>query len=97
MRYAFLVLIWIYQHTLSIVFGNQCRFYPTCSEYGMDALIEKPSWRGLPLIAWRIVRCQPLCTGGVDKVNVLPSDRDYQIPWKWRRPSKSCVLHADEK
>ncbi len=63
----------------------------------MLALIQKPSWRGLPLIAWRIARCQPLCKGGVDNLKPLPKDEPYKIPWKWLRPSKSCVLHTEEE
>lgn len=43
-----------------------CRFYPSCGEYALQALDRCPWWRALGLIAWRILRCNPLHPGGYD-------------------------------
>lgn len=55
-----------YQLALSPVFGRQCRFYPTCSTYFIDAVEQygaiRGGWRGVK----RIVRCNPFCPGGYD-------------------------------
>ena len=48
-----------YQLILSPWLGKQCRFYPTCSEYSIQALREWGVFRGLWLSARRILRCQP--------------------------------------
>lgn len=45
-----------------------CRFTPTCSQYAIDALREWGVIRGVPLIVWRILRCNPFSRGGADPV-----------------------------
>ena len=53
----------LYQKWLSPVTGNQCRFHPTCSAYGIEALETHGLLRGAALTIWRILRCQPLSRG----------------------------------
>ncbi|HAK94723.1 MAG TPA: membrane protein insertion efficiency factor YidD, partial [Planctomycetes bacterium] len=45
-----------------------CRFYPSCSEYCIEALRRKGVVRGCLLTAWRILRCNPFGKGGFDPV-----------------------------
>ncbi|WP_207670657.1 MULTISPECIES: membrane protein insertion efficiency factor YidD [unclassified Clostridium] len=55
-----------YRKYISPCFPPSCRFYPTCSEYALQAL-KKYSWpRALWLIVKRIARCNPLFPGGYD-------------------------------
>ena len=61
-----IILIRLYQKALSPLFPPSCRFYPSCSEYVVQALREHGLWRGLLKGAWRVLRCQPLSRGGVD-------------------------------
>jgi len=63
-----LVLIGFYKRWLSPVFGNQCRFYPSCSSYTHQAICKHGAVRGALLGAARICRCNPLCEGGNDPV-----------------------------
>ncbi|MEX0717636.1 MAG: membrane protein insertion efficiency factor YidD [Planctomycetaceae bacterium] len=55
-----------YQIVLSPIFGRQCRFYPTCSEYFIQAVRKygalRGAWRGVR----RICRCHPFHPGGYD-------------------------------
>ncbi|BEQ12971.1 putative membrane protein insertion efficiency factor [Desulfoferula mesophila] len=60
------VLVRLYQLTLSPYLGGQCRFYPTCSNYALDALAKYGLWRGLGKSLWRIARCHPFSAGGHD-------------------------------
>ena len=46
----------------------RCRFTPTCSLYGLEALRRHGFFRGSALAAWRVLRCNPLSKGGVDLV-----------------------------
>lgn len=57
-----------YQVLLSPIFGKQCRFYPTCSHYALEAIARHGAGKGLLLSAGRIARCNPLCDGGHDPV-----------------------------
>ncbi len=61
-------LVRCYQGTLSMFLGGQCRFYPTCSEYSLEALRVHGAWKGMWLILKRIGRCHPLGGGGYDPV-----------------------------
>ena len=65
------VLVWgvkLYQRTLSPLLPSTCRYWPTCSQYGIDALEHKGLLRGLALTFWRILRCNPFSRGGFDPV-----------------------------
>ena len=46
----------------------RCRFTPTCSEYGLEAVQRHGFFRGSALTAWRVLRCNPLSKGGPDRV-----------------------------
>lgn len=61
-------LIRCYQRVLSPFIGNQCRFHPTCSHYGVEALQKHGAARGSWLTFRRVTRCHPLNPGGIDPV-----------------------------
>ena len=61
-------LIWIYQHTLSLVFRGCCRFRPTCSAYADEALRLHGAIKGTELTIKRLLRCNPWGGHGYDPV-----------------------------
>lgn len=61
-------LLGLYKRWLSPLLGARCRFHPTCSDYARIAVARFGPWRGCLLVAWRLLRCQPLCEGGDDPV-----------------------------
>lgn len=67
------LLVRLYQVTLSPFLGGQCRYHPTCSHYAVQALKEHGPVRGLLLALRRIARCHPFARGGYDPVPV-PKD-----------------------
>ncbi|MEO1007196.1 MAG: membrane protein insertion efficiency factor YidD [Planctomycetota bacterium] len=71
----FVVLIRAYQAILSPFLGGQCRFYPTCSEYAIEAYVRRGPVVGTLLTVRRLLRCQPCCRGGYDPVPYPPSYR----------------------
>ncbi|MBX7230014.1 MAG: membrane protein insertion efficiency factor YidD [Burkholderiaceae bacterium] len=68
MTYFLLKLIRFYQFALSPLLGRSCRFWPSCSTYGLQAIQTHGPGRGTLLTLWRIARCAPWCQGGVDPV-----------------------------
>ncbi len=68
MKRIFIFFIDAYKLLLSPFFGQQCRFYPTCSSYAKEAIERHGALRGSWLGAKRIARCNPWCAGGVDEV-----------------------------
>lgn len=68
MKYLFMGLIRIYQKTVSPLLGEVCRYYPSCSHYGYEAMSVHGAFKGTILTAWRLLRCNPWSAGGVDEV-----------------------------
>ena len=69
MKRCLLFLIKFYQKFISPLKGSRaCRFYPTCSQYAIDAITKYGVLKGSLLAIWRILRCNPFCKGGYDPV-----------------------------
>jgi len=67
-RRALVGLLRGYRLLLSPWLGNQCRFYPSCSVYGIEAFERHGALAGSYLTLARVLRCQPWCDGGCDPV-----------------------------
>jgi putative membrane protein insertion efficiency factor len=68
-RLPLLALIRLYQLTFSrLMPQGSCRFYPTCSHYGYQAIYRHGLFKGGWLATWRVLRCQPFSRGGYDPV-----------------------------
>lgn len=67
-RRALVVGVRAYRLLLSPWLGNQCRFYPTCSVYAIEALERHGALAGSYLAGARLLRCAPWCDGGCDPV-----------------------------
>lgn len=63
-----MALVRAYQLAVSPLFANSCRFYPSCSAYGLEALRVHGALRGTWLTVRRLLRCHPWNPGGVDEV-----------------------------
>lgn len=69
-----------YKKWISPLFGQRCRFHPSCSDYARVAIARFGAARGGWLATLRIARCQPLCRGGID-----PVPADFAM-WPARSP-----------
>jgi putative membrane protein insertion efficiency factor len=68
MRHVLKFLIRAYQLALSPMLGPRCRFYPSCSQYALEAIESHGALRGSWLTTRRICRCHPFHDGGFDPV-----------------------------
>ncbi len=65
------IMIWSihkYQKHLSPLKTTRCPYYPTCSNYGLQAIEKHGALKGGLLAGWRILRCNPFSHGGYDPV-----------------------------
>ena len=68
-RFILLALIRFYQATFSRTLpADTCRFYPSCSHYGYQAIYKYGALKGGLMAAWRVLRCNPFNRGGFDPV-----------------------------
>ena len=63
-----LTLLRGYKRFISPLLPPACRFQPTCSEYGLQAVRHHGVFKGLCLLTWRLLRCQPFGRPGPDPV-----------------------------
>jgi putative membrane protein insertion efficiency factor len=67
-RNAFIAFILLWRRIISPLYGQVCRYYPSCSAYGLAAVQQYGVVRGGMMTAWRILRCNPWSRGGIDDV-----------------------------
>jgi putative membrane protein insertion efficiency factor len=68
---ALLILIRIYQGTLSLTLGPCCRYYPSCSSYAFESIERFGIRQGIWLSFKRVIRCHPFNPGGYDPVSEI--------------------------
>ena len=68
LAFPFILLIFLYQRIISPWIGPKCRYTPTCSQYGIEALKKHGPIKGLWLTIKRVSRCHPLGGSGYDPV-----------------------------
>jgi putative membrane protein insertion efficiency factor len=71
MRILLRTLIRGYRYFISPLLGNHCRFYPSCSQYALEAIDKHGAARGTYLASARLLRCHPWNAGGFDPVPEL--------------------------
>lgn len=68
-RFVLLGLIRAYQKVISPALpSDTCRFYPSCSHYGYQAIYKYGAFKGTGMAIWRLLRCNPYNAGGFDPV-----------------------------
>lgn len=78
MKYVCIFLIKLYKKFLSPIMGKDCRYYPTCSTYTLEAVKKFGALKGSLLGGYRILRCNPFSKGGFDPV---PDNLKGEIKW----------------
>lgn len=65
-RNALIAVLTAYRAVISPLYGDVCRYHPSCSRYALEAVQQSGVVVGSALAMWRILRCNPWSRGGVD-------------------------------
>ncbi|MFR4967441.1 membrane protein insertion efficiency factor YidD [Lactobacillus kalixensis] len=96
MRKILIFFVRIYQICISPLFPPSCRYYPTCSNYMIDALKKHGPVLGLIMGISRIIRCNPFIRGGVDPVPDNFTIFRNPHPEKYEDPIIAKKFHPDK-
>ena len=89
---ALWMLRW-YKRWISPAFPPSCRYVPTCSEYAMEAVERYGVGCGGSMALWRVLRCHPLASGGLDPVVKRSSLDDPTLAQRTRKNgAPTCVV-----
>lgn len=72
MKYLLIGLLKVYRLVVSPLYGNVCRYYPSCSAYALRAVEVHGAFSGSWLAGRRLLRCHPWTPGGYDPVPGTP-------------------------
>lgn len=71
-KLPFKSIVYVYRYLISPLLGPRCRFYPSCSEYALEAFQKYPLPKALLLVCRRLLNCQPFGRSGFDPVPDKP-------------------------
>ena len=74
MKHVLIALLKAYRFAVSPLYGQVCRYHPTCSAYALEAVTTHGSLRGSWLAVRRVLRCHPWCDGGHDPLPPPPTE-----------------------
>ncbi|MBX4321953.1 membrane protein insertion efficiency factor YidD, partial [Mycobacterium tuberculosis] len=63
-----IALLKLYRTIVSPLYGDVCRYFPSCSAYALEAVTVHGAVRGLGLSVMRLLRCHPWAAGGSDRI-----------------------------
>jgi len=81
MKWLLIGFVKFWRAAISPWYGQCCKYYPSCSAYGLEALQLQGALKGSGLAIWRIMRCNPWSKGGVDPVPGSPLEAQVAQWW----------------
>ena len=78
-RNILIIVLKLYRRVISPIYGQVCRFFPSCSAYALEAVTVHGAIKGSWFAARRVTRCHPWSAGGLDPVPT-PAHADWDDP-----------------
>jgi uncharacterized protein len=85
-RYLVVAVLRLYQRFVSPLYGDVCRYYPSCSAYALEAVQRHGVLKGTWVALRRLARCHPWAAGGLDPVPA-------HVGWQRRAPADASRGH----
>lgn len=79
MKYLLIGLLKAYRKVISPLYGDVCKFYPTCSAYSLEAVQRHGAIKGTWLTMRRLGRCHPWSLGGFDPVPATDAQKVHRV------------------
>jgi|SRR5450830_178888 len=79
MKTPLLLLLRAYKLGVSPFLGQNCRFYPSCSDYAAEAIRLHGAWKGSVMAGKRLCKCHPWHAGGFDPVPAPGTSSDCAV------------------
>ncbi|SDS72786.1 membrane protein insertion efficiency factor YidD [Microlunatus soli] len=95
MKHVLIALLKAYRVVISPLYGNVCRYYPSCSAYALQAVQTHGAARGSWLATKRLLSCHPWARGGYDPVPGTDPEHDRERAQRVSRPDHHH--HHDDK
>lgn len=92
MKYVLIGLLKVYRLVISPLYGNVCRYYPSCSAYALRAVEVHGAVKGSYLAGRRLLRCHPWTAGGYDPV---PGTPEFAAEERLQAAATSPTLPGD--
>ena len=93
-KWTLLLFVRFYQVFLSPFFGGACKFYPSCSKYGYEAIARHGAWHGSLLAMKRLLRCRPFTKGGFDPVPDELGDHSERTELQGLEPNSVATINV---
>lgn len=78
MKYVLIALLKTYRLLISPLYGNVCKYYPSCSAYALEAVTVHGAVKGSVLAGRRLAHCHPWSLGGYDPVPGTPAAAEWE-------------------
>ena len=91
MKYLLIGLLKTYRFAISPLYGQVCRYHPSCSAYALEAVTVHGSIKGTWLAVRRVARCNPWARGGYDPVPGTPDQHSPDLNDTSRRSTPGHV------